>query len=435
LTLVIQDDDSGGNLLSKTAFSAVGGTTYYIAVSGYSDARGNIRLNWQSAAAVPASATANTYHVFPQIADGRFGDGNYFRTTLMIANPSSVTAADCTFRLYGLTIDGRSSFTYSVGASGWQISQSSGVQNLKSGYATLECSANVEAEALYSLYSQNGTKISEAAVFSSPSASQVQILADHREGARLGLAIANDSDQSVNYSISVYEIDGRHVGTAPLTLAARSNRAAFLDELIRIPAGQYGPVIVSGLNGNARIIGLRFTEAIFTTIPQTIRSEIARTAASYHVFSQFADGRFSSGEYFRTTLMIANPSSKAGTTCAYRLFGLSIDGRNLFTYSLPAGGWLISTLSSTQAIKSGYSTLECSAGVEAQLLYSFYSQDGTKISEATVFSSPASAYTQILADTREGSRVGLAIANDSNQSVTYTIRRVTPPVTLSGQHR
>ena len=34
------------------------------------------------------SVTANTYHLFPQVADGRLGDGSYYRTTLMISNPS-----------------------------------------------------------------------------------------------------------------------------------------------------------------------------------------------------------------------------------------------------------------------------------------------------------------------------------------------------------
>ena len=45
LTTVAGDDDSGGNLTSKVTFNAVGGTSYAIAVDGYSGASGNITLH------------------------------------------------------------------------------------------------------------------------------------------------------------------------------------------------------------------------------------------------------------------------------------------------------------------------------------------------------------------------------------------------------
>ena len=109
-------------------------------------------------------------------------------------------------------------------------------------------------------------------MFSSPSAQSVEVLADNREGARLGLAIANDSDQNnVVYTISVFDVKGAQVGTGTMTLAARTARAAFLDELVSLPPGQYGPVYITSSNGTASVIGLRFTGGAFTTIPETIR--------------------------------------------------------------------------------------------------------------------------------------------------------------------
>src|SRR5262249_43160846 len=145
------------------------------------------------------------------------------------------------------------------------IASSSGTDPFQQGYATQECSASVDSQILYSYYSANGVKLGEATVFSSPAASRVQILADSREGARVGLAIANDSDQANTYLISVYDAGGNLVGSTNRAISARGALAAFINELVTLPANHVGPVIVSSTTGNASIIGLRFTGATFTT--------------------------------------------------------------------------------------------------------------------------------------------------------------------------
>ena len=130
----------------------------------------------------------------------------------------------------------------------------------------------MDAQAIYSYYAADGLKAGEATVFSSPSSARVQILADSREGAQVGLAIANDSDQNGAYTIAVYDASGSLVGSAVRTINARSSIAAFVNELVpAVPANHYGPVIVSSSTGMASIIGLRFTGSAFTTIPETIR--------------------------------------------------------------------------------------------------------------------------------------------------------------------
>jgi hypothetical protein len=53
---------------------------------------------------VDASPTASTAHLFPQFADGRFTDGTYYRTTLMISNLSDTAPAACSLQLHGLTL-------------------------------------------------------------------------------------------------------------------------------------------------------------------------------------------------------------------------------------------------------------------------------------------------------------------------------------------
>jgi hypothetical protein len=366
------------------------------------------------------SATASTYHVFPQFADGRMDDGTSYRTTVMIANTSRTSGTTCTLRLNGLTVDGSSTLTYTLVPNGWTISPTSGTQSFRSGYASLQCSVTVEAQLLYSFYSPSGAKLSEATVFSSPPAAWAQLLADGREGSRVGIAIANDSDQSTTYAITAGDASGSQLGSTSLTLGPRSSRAAFLDELLSIPSNSFGPVYVSSNSGMASIIGLRYTGTAFTTIPATSRSVVGATASTYHIFPQFADGILSDGTYYRTTLMISNPSSSEAN-CTLRLYGLTINGYNTYTVTLSTGAWSLEALSSTQSLRSGYATLQCSASVEAQLLYSFYSPAGAKISEATVFSSASSRELQLLADGREGARLGLAIANDTDEGTTYSL--------------
>jgi hypothetical protein len=53
LSLVASDDDSGSGVLSQVSFSAVAGTTYDIAVDGFSGANGSITLNWSLRDAEP----------------------------------------------------------------------------------------------------------------------------------------------------------------------------------------------------------------------------------------------------------------------------------------------------------------------------------------------------------------------------------------------
>ncbi len=374
---------------------------------------------------ITTSSTASTYHVFPQFADGVLSDGSYYRNTLMVSNRDWSTPASCVFHLNGLTVNGSDTFPFTFPPFGWTITPIGSRQSLRSGYATLQCSSKVEAQLIYSEYSAAGIKLSEATVFSSPPAASVEILADTREGARMGIAITNDSSQAATYSIDVYSsTSSSPIASTSLALDAYSNQATFLDQLVSVPPEIYGPVTVTSSNGMASVIGLRYTGNIFTTIPEEVTSTASPTARSYHIFPQFADGVLDDGSYYRTTVMMDNPGHRS-SNCSLRLRGLTVNGSSLFDYgTLEPGGYAVDTsIRSMQSLRSGYAVLNCSASVEAQLLYSHYSASGTKISETTVFSSPNASAQQVmlLADTREGAHFALAIANDSDQSQEYLI--------------
>src|ERR1041384_4654129 len=70
-------------------------------------------------------------HVFAQFADGRFSDGTFYRSTLMVASDSA-SSINCTAILYGMTVPGfgdGATRTFSLVAGGWNIYKTPGSQN------------------------------------------------------------------------------------------------------------------------------------------------------------------------------------------------------------------------------------------------------------------------------------------------------------------
>ena len=137
----------------------------------------SLALLCASATSLTAQATdsATDFHVFPQIADGRFPDGTAYRSTLLVANSSSARAT-CVFRLNGMrtTFSGgivtgtlTDTFRFTLDANAWDVATSAASAGFSSGYATLACDRSVTAQILYSLY-VNSVKVSEATVFSAP---------------------------------------------------------------------------------------------------------------------------------------------------------------------------------------------------------------------------------------------------------------------------
>jgi hypothetical protein len=153
---------------------------------------------------------------------------------------------------------------------GFSLYMTPGNQALQTGYASLQCSSNVDAQLLYTSYAPDGTKISEATVFSSPSGNWLRIIGDERGGAQLALAIANDSNQSNSYTINAYSAGGTLLGSYTLSLPGTSSRAFFVDDVISVPSQNWGVVDILANNGTGSAIGLRFTGGLFTTVPATI---------------------------------------------------------------------------------------------------------------------------------------------------------------------
>lgn len=207
-----------------------------------------------------------TFHVFPQIADGVFPDGTYYRSTLMITPWFSSDAPVCSFRLYGMntTLDSGtgSVFSITIPAGSFYAGRTAANQGFASGYATLTCDKYTFAQVLYSFYAANGGKLGEATVFSTQETYSQRLVVDYRDGARLGIAIANNTDLTRNYKLTL------GTRTATVQVPARTTRARFLDELLTVAANEVGLVKIEYVEfSQFAAVGLRFTGAVFSTIP------------------------------------------------------------------------------------------------------------------------------------------------------------------------
>lgn len=216
-------------------------------------------------------------HVFAQFADGMFSDGTFYRSTVMVSS-DSLSPITCTSTLYGLTVAGfgtGSVRSFTLAAGGWNIYKTPGTQSFRNGYVTLNCNAAVTAQVLYTFHSFSGIVLSEATVFSSPAATIGQLLTDQRNGALLGIAIANNGSVAKDFVIVAIDVTGTEIGRTIVRLDSYSQIARFLNELISLPANYVGQVHISTDSSDTLdvyAIGLRFTGSVFTTTPVTLRT-------------------------------------------------------------------------------------------------------------------------------------------------------------------
>lgn len=214
---------------------------------------------------LPASGT---FHVFPQFADGRFSDGTFFRSTLMV-NEKMGASTSCTLQLVGLTAGVPqgvgSSFSFPV--PGFAIVPTNGTQELQTGYATLSCDTPVYANLLYTSYSPQGVKIAESTVFSSEPSEAKALVLDQTEGARLAVALANDTNAPHVYTLSL-KTDTGTTQTAQVQIQATTSLARFVDELMVVPPEAQRLLEITSDDGTRfSAIGLRYTGSLFTTFP------------------------------------------------------------------------------------------------------------------------------------------------------------------------
>lgn len=223
-------------------------------------------------------------HIIAQVADGAFGDGTSYRTTFMILPWFNSPEGECLLELHGmtatLTTQGNQTFLNEsslllplTGGVPWVI-ETGRDQPFQSGFATLECADYVFATALYSFHAPNAAKLAEATVFSTEGAFNtiLNLIVDERNGARLGVAIANPTALTRMYELTFADYE------TTMAIPGRSSQAQFLDEMNWVrnsvptvwPTGQVGALEIRASDfTNFGAIGLRYSGTTFTTIPAT----------------------------------------------------------------------------------------------------------------------------------------------------------------------
>ena len=224
-------------------------------------------------------ASAQHKYIFPQFA---FGGG--WESTLMVQALDGNTT--CTFSAQGRSFTMRdpsgnslsgTQLPLAFGMNGWTILKTATPQGMaaSSGMAVLDCDEEVSANTLFSL-EVGGSLVAEALVESSeeivPGEPVAQFLADQRDGARFAVALANPSDQPLDVLVAVGDLDGQIVEET-VNVPANAAQAFFVDELVTIPTGHTGQVLIRPSNNpgpSVYVVGLRVTGLVITTIPAIV---------------------------------------------------------------------------------------------------------------------------------------------------------------------
>jgi hypothetical protein len=226
---------------------------------------------------IPLANAQQKTIVFPEVADGAFSDGDYYKTTSVILPGSSTSFVTCDFVLYGLGVDldGKglvTRWTAAILPGSYYVSTSSANQQISAGYATLSCTDSVYAQVLYSAYKKDGTwlNIAPALGASCLAVESAQMAAD-QQGGSLAFAIANNTTQTRTYDV-IFSDTHNHSVFGTLTIPAQTSVAKFLTEVLPASANSVGSMTIvlnasTYLDPGFAVMALRYTAAAFTTIP------------------------------------------------------------------------------------------------------------------------------------------------------------------------
>ena len=204
--------------------------------------------------------------VFPIIADGILQDGSYYQTSITTVNASSVPSS-CVLTTHYMVPR-----TTNIGMDfqpwQWLITRLPGVSAFSPAYGVATCSQPVANLAVYSFYTPSGLKTGEATVLPAAPGTVLQFVVDQTGGSRLGVAIVNDRDFPQTVKLTIYSVEGTVAAEKELDMSAREVQTKFVDEF----TGWNGTIGVALLTSPFPIYsaGLRFTGAVFTTVPALV---------------------------------------------------------------------------------------------------------------------------------------------------------------------
>jgi hypothetical protein len=153
----------------------------------------------------------------------------------------------------------------------------------------------------------------------------------------------------------------------------------------------------------------------------TVLSAYAQQEPFTAVFPIIADGVLQDGSYYKTSVTTINASSLP-SSCVLTTHYMVPRTTNI-SIAFQPWQWLITRLPGDSAFSSAYGVATCNQPVANLAIYSFYSPSGVKTGEATVLPAAPGTVLQYVVDQTGGSRLGVAIVNDSDvpQTVKLTI--------------
>ena len=237
-------------------------------------------------------ASAQHKYIFPQFA---FGGG--WESTLMVWPDADANPTTCEFSAQGRFLTMRddqdnihtgTEITVARVRSGlfddgkdfnFLKTETRDDPESSSGMAILDCDKKLDAAYILFSLSINGSLVGEALVESSEEivasgSRRARFAADHRDGARFGVALANPSNQALDVDVSAVDVnDAGTLVLAIVTIPANSAKAFFLDEMFRDVDGWVARVSVWPHNDpgpSVYAVGLRVNGPVFTTIPAIV---------------------------------------------------------------------------------------------------------------------------------------------------------------------
>ena len=233
-------------------------------------------------------AAAQHKYVFPQFA---FGGG--WESTLVILTDTDLSPTTCAFSAQGrfLTMRDKGNNVHT----GTELTIQEAFNLLRtetsdseasSGMAVLDCDKRpLAAYTLFSL-SIDGSLVGEALVepseevVASESNSDFALAtfpADHRDGARFAVALANPSNQALTARVSGIDVNNSELLVwTTVNVPENTAKAFFIDELGENPAGRVVGVSIWPDNHpgpSVYAIGLRVNGPVFTTIPAIVEPQ------------------------------------------------------------------------------------------------------------------------------------------------------------------
>jgi hypothetical protein len=222
-------------------------------------------------AAIPLLAA--TPHPKPHVYVGlssalaHIADGGQWTTTFTLVNLDTVPAP-YTLDFYAddgspltLGIVGIGAVTTTSGVlpvNGSTVLQSTGGQTLRQGWAYLDTTQSVGAEAIFT--SQvSGRANYEAAVAIDQASTSIEIAFDNSGGYFTGVAIANtDNNFPANVTVTFSDPQGVQIGTGNFALQPSGHTSLLLNLSYPFTAGLTGTVAFTSDNGSIVGLGLRF---------------------------------------------------------------------------------------------------------------------------------------------------------------------------------